>query len=1409
MSTIANDAHRPDAENSDDTIFSADAERAPLSAGQRRAWFVQTRDPEDVTLNVCLAFRLTGALDAPRLRSAVEHVVARHDILHTTYGADADGEPYQVRGRDLPGYWQEHDLADLAEASRERRVEVLARRALGRPFDLTAEAPLRLMLIRTGAAEFVLVLVVHTICWDDDSWSIVRAELDAAYNGMPLPADPAQFVDVAVHGGGDVESDPVAIDYWLHTLRPLPHALELPGRPSAGGASARQTGHRRLDVPAGLVDRVVSFTSDYDVTPFATLLAAYYAVIHRYTATTDFLVAVPVSNRGPSAISVVGYFGNTLLMRARLRPADSFADFVAAVAADCTAAFTNQGVGIDRVVRETNPDRAAGRDGLEELVRVGFGAREGIRGFEFDGIDCAAVEFGNTEAQLPLRLTVVLDQRGVHLEAEYQADKLTQALVDQLLEHFLTLLTSAVADPSRAVGELDLFGDRNRARLLALSHGELVDAPPTTVVELVRRRITATPDVVAVVAPGSDGTPDVELTYRALDRRANRLAHWLIDQGIGAEDIVALRLPTSVEFVVAVLGVLAAGAAYLPVDPANSDERISDIDRDARPRLVLGRVELAAAEEIAAPLPEHPPTDAERVRPLRPDNLAYLVYTSGTTGRPKGVPVSHAALTEHLAGFAAEWGMSAHDRLLQSAPVSFDASLLDLFVTLTVGARLVIPKPDAFHDIPYVAELIARYKVTVLHMVPSTLSTFLMLPEVSEWRALRHVPVGGEALLGEVADRFAGVFDAELRNHYGPTEAVVSATHLTVEGPQGTRIVPIGVPNRNVYVYLLDDRLQLVPSGVVGEIYLGGRQLARGYLNRPGLTAERFVADPFLLGQRLYRTGDLARRDADGVLEFVGRADEQVKVRGYRVELGEVEAAISGHPAVAHCVVVATSDAAIGTMLAAYVVPADGAAVDLEQVRVHAAAVLPDYMLPAAYAVLDAIPLTAHGKLDRKALPQPVRGATRTFREPGSANEIRLAEQYGRILGLDRIGADDSFFDLGGHSLLAHRLVAWIREEFGVELDVRVLFGSPSVAGLAALIESRSARLGRSTRVPALSGSEKWRVVSEWSTGVELTEVPTLAALLGRARGFPPDRVAVRHGDEKLTYGVLAAWLGGAGEQARAVPGWLLTALDAAVRHAEPLVLPEPGAQTIVLSSAALAAAVADRRAVAADHRGRPDPARGCVETQLVDAVWGSVRMCVELLAAVADGATLLVPTDAQRRDPVALAALIAAHAVAHVAVEPPAFIGMTAAVGDASSVRRWDVVGIDWCATLPDIAAGMSASSVLAFGYHVPEYAGVAARGPLDGTRRARPVPGARVLVLDDMLQPVAPGVRGAVYVGGAGLASGHQDACAADRFVADPFVPGGRLFRTGDHARWDPEGWLVLETRGSWVLNSIRSYE
>ncbi|MGR6977036.1 amino acid adenylation domain-containing protein [Mycobacteroides abscessus] len=1014
-------------------------ERRGLAPGQRRMWFMQTKDPADTSLNICVAHRMRGALDQTRLRDAVAAVIRRHDVLRTVYGVDSAGEPYQLFVEEFEVPWTAVDLTDLTGDAQDRQVRALADSEFGRPFDLAADRPLRVTLLRLGAEDFVVLLVVHHICWDDNSWEVFFAELSEYYHGRPVQGDAPQFMVVSADTEPSSDAD---LTYWRRALTPLPDPLELPG--AASTYSSRAARRLAVPMPAEAAARIEEFAREHSATPFMVLLAAFGVLVHRYTGSRDFVTAIPVAERKSNAEKAIGYFGNTLLLRTVVNPDDSFASHVAAVREVCLDAFGHQNVGIDEVVREVNPSRSIGHDGMDELVRLGFSMRKDASGYRLEGVDVTQLDLAAVSAQLPLSLAIATESSGTIVEFEYQTDVLPQWLVGQLLVRYQRLLADGLSRPEETLARLELFDAEEHSALLDQSHGVLTRPSAATLVDLLDAAARATPEALAVVSD------DVELTYELLQQRSNRFARWLVAQGAGTEDVIALQMSTSVEFIVAMLGVLKSGAAYMPIDPALPEERIEYLIADAKPRIVMRPQEFRVAEAAATGLGDAPITDADRLRPLLPDNLAYVIYTSGSTGRPKGVAVAHAAIAEHVVSFTAEWSMTADDRMLQSTSVSFDASLADILCPLSLGAQLVIPKPNPFSDIGYVADLVRRRGVTVLHMVPSLLGSVLLLPEARELRGLRHVPVGGEALPGEVADKFATMFDAELRNHYGPTEAVVCSTYMSVRGPQGNSIVPIGRPNQNVYAYVLDQALKLVPAGVVGELYLGGAQLARGYRARPVLTAERFVADPFGSGGRLYRTGDLVRRNARGELEFVGRADEQVKVRGYRIELGEIEAVIGADPRVGHCVATVVDDPQVGPLLAAYVVPAGGTReIDLDELRARAQEALPAYMVPTAFAVIPEIPLTTSGKLDKRALPTPDALTERAFRLPVTPTERRMCAIYSHLFGKERVGLDDSFFELGGHSLLAARLVAQIRAQFGIDLTVRAVFDRPTPAGLA------------------------------------------------------------------------------------------------------------------------------------------------------------------------------------------------------------------------------------------------------------------------------------------------------------------------------------------------------------------------
>ncbi|MGE2723944.1 amino acid adenylation domain-containing protein [Mycolicibacterium pulveris] len=1014
---------------------------AGLSDGQRRMWFVQMADPTGAILNICLSYRLTGPLDVSRLHDAVNAVAARHPALRSTFTADADGEPQLTVHDELTPGWSAHDLSELSEHARRLRLEVLAQREFNAPFDLSTDAPLRITVVRTGADEHIMLLVAHHIAWDDGCWPVFFADLTRAYGGEPLPAPAAV---PAVDGEPSAED----LDYWRAVMADPPEPLELPGPNGSAIPTSWRSQRSTLTLPERTAEQVAKLAKESGATPYMVLLAAFGVLMHRYTHADDFLVATPVLNRPAELDDVIGYYGNTVALRLRPQPRQSFRDVLAATRDTAVGAFAHQRANLDRVVRELNPDR---RHGVERMTRVAFGARgaDGA-GFSPAGVTCERAELRGQFTQLPLAFMVEFDGPNVVVEAEYLIEVLDATLARQLLDHYAVLLDDALTNADQPISELTLMGPADLAWLRDVSAGDEFHTPARTLTDLVEAQVARTPDAVAVVYEGR------QYSYREINESANQMAHWLIEQGIGAEDRVAVLLDRSPELVITALGVIKAGAIYLPVDPTYPEDRLTFILVDSDPKLVL-REPVTELDRFRA----DNPTDADRVRALRPESTAYLIYTSGSTGLPKGVPVPHRPVAEYFVWFADEYEIDHRERLLQVASPSFDVSMGEIFGMLACGGRLVIPRPDGLRDIGYLTELLHNEGITSMHFVPSLLGLFLSLPGVNQWRTLQRVPIGGEALPGELADKFHATFDALLHNFYGPTETVINASRYKVEGAQGTRIVPIGTPKINTQIHLLDNALQPVPVGVIGEIYIGGTHVAYGYHDRPALTAERFVADPFTPGGRLYRSGDLARRNADGDIEFVGRADEQVKIRGFRIELGEVAAAISVDPSVGQAVVVASDLPGLGRSLVGYLTAAtDAEVVDVERIRNRVAAALPEYMTPAAYVVVDEIPITAHGKIDRAALPEPdmnaLAGHGAEYREPADGTERRVAALFAELLDRERVGADDSFFDLGGHSLLATKLVAAVRSQFNVDIGVREVFELGTVSALAERIDATS-----------------------------------------------------------------------------------------------------------------------------------------------------------------------------------------------------------------------------------------------------------------------------------------------------------------------------------------------------------------
>ena len=926
---------------------------------QRRLWLVQSLDPTGVVYHTSVSYRLIGQLDRARLQDAVAAVARRHEILRTTYRVDDSGMLQQHVHPDLLPRYTWHDVTDLPEQARRLRVEVLAQREFGTAIDLTDSSPVRLTVIRIRPDEHVLLIFAHQIAWDDASTHVFLSDLAAAYDNPARYAERAQVALAALNPSPDHDAE-ADRRYWQTVLPDLPEPLELPGGNGLAVVRTIRAGVCSRMLSAELIEAIDELARQHGIDRSSVLASALAVIVARYTRTDDFLIALPALDRTPQTDGAIGNLGHKAMLRITMTPHVSFREFLARTDESIRGALAHRGGALDQLIRDIALDGLHG--GAERLARVSFAYQPtALPGFGPAGIRCERTTLRAHVAHLSLSLTVEpAAPAGAVVTAQFQTEVLDQALVTQLLAHLESLLENVVQQPDTPVFALDMLGD-DADWLTEVSSGGDGNRPATDLAALVQHQVKTHPDAVAVTYEGCS------YTYRQINESANRLAHWLIERSIGTEDIVAVVLPRSPELVVTALAVVKAGATYLPIDPDYPADQIDFILSDAAPQLTIDTPVSGLTEYSCVD-----PTDEQRIRPLRCDNTAYLIYTSGSTGRPKGVPVNHTPVIDYLGWYRAQYQVSSAESVLQVASTSFDASIEEIFGTLGSGARLVIPRPDGLRDVGYLTNVLEREAITTMHLVPSLLGLFLSLPGALKWRTLRRIPIGGEALPGHLADKFLATFDAPLHNFYGPTEATIATTRYRVRTKQGNRVVPIGRPKDNTTVHLLDDTLRPVPVGVIGEIYIGGANLARGYHRRAGLTAERFVADPFGSGGRLYRSGDLARRNADGDLEFVGRADEQVKVRGHRIQLGDVAAATTVDPSVGQCVVALRDVAGIGRGLVAYMTPSAGAdTVDINRVRVRVSAALPDYMQPAAYVVLQELPITTHGKIDRDALPAP------------------------------------------------------------------------------------------------------------------------------------------------------------------------------------------------------------------------------------------------------------------------------------------------------------------------------------------------------------------------------------------------------------------------------------------------------
>ncbi|KAA9374761.1 amino acid adenylation domain-containing protein, partial [Microbispora cellulosiformans] len=1059
-------------------------EALPLSYAQQRMWFLNRLEGagEGAGYNMPLALRLSGDLDVAALEAAVADVADRHESLRTIF-PDRDGVPYQRVLDQAPPL-------TVLETTENEAGEVIAARARD-GFDVSVDLPWRVTLLRLAPAEHVLLTVVHHIAADGWSMGVLSRDLVAAYaarhegrapDWRPLPVQYADYALWQREVLGDLD-DPGSLisgqlGYWRQALAGIPQELALPVDRPRPAVSSFRGATVPVRVPPQVHSRLVELAQRGKATMFMVVQAALAVLLSRMGAGTDIPIGTAVAGRGEPALDdLAGFFVNTLVLRADLSGDPTFTELLSRVREADLAAYTHQDLPFERLVEDLNPPRSLGRNPLFQVSLAVQNAPEGKGGlWDLPGLRVRPLSSGDEAGAARVDLTLDLAEHrdgegrpsGIAGVLLYAADLFDEGTVRALAVRLVRVLEQVVSDPAVRLRNVDVLTRDERSRTLTEWNRTDRPAPAGTLAELFEAQVARTPAATAVIGPGR------EWTYAELDRAADGVARDLLARGVRPGDLVAVLMERSPDLVAVLLGVAKAGAGFVPVDPAYPAERIAFMLADAAPALVLCTPETRpAAPEDAVVLdgvrlgedsPKDPGEDprenpaghsGEHLRrglgarpgddpggPVRVagrvDDVAYVIYTSGSTGTPKGVVVTHRGLGNLAADQIAAFGVRPGSRVLQLASLSFDASVWELCMALLSGACLVVAGADRLPPHGTLAAVTAEFGVTHLTVSPSVLATTEELPE-----SLTTVVVAGETCPPWLPGRLPG---RRVVNAYGPTEVTVCATMSGPLEPEAE--VTIGRPLGNTRAYVLDEFLTPVPVGVRGELYVAGVGLARGYLNRPGLTAGRFVASPFAEGERMYRTGDVVSWTPGGELLFTGRADDQVKVRGIRVELGEIEAVLAAHESVAQAAAVVREDRLEIKSLVAYVVPA-GEAVDAAALRGYLAERLPDHMVPASVVPLPALPVTVNGKLDRAALPAPELAGL-GGRDPETAVEEVLCGLFAEVLGLERVGAEASFFELGGDSLLAMKLITRIRGVLGADVGIRSVFTAQTPAGIAA-----------------------------------------------------------------------------------------------------------------------------------------------------------------------------------------------------------------------------------------------------------------------------------------------------------------------------------------------------------------------
>lgn len=1044
---------------------SRETDAFPVSFAQQRLWFLNQLQPDDAAAyNMGGGVRLSGRLDVQALEAALAEIVWRHEVLRTTFRL-IDGEPVQVIGPKqtvtLPGF----ALQSLPVGRSEAEAITLAAQEGRQTFDLIRGPLFRARLLVLAEQEHILLLTMHHIIFDGWSLGILLHELAALYeafatgNPSPLSTVPVQYVDFAVWQRQWLQGEVLdkQVTYWKKKLSGAPNLLELPtDRPRPAMQSFRGAKYP-LSISPDLIDVLKELCGHERATLFMGLLAAFKLLLYRYTNQPDIVVGVPITGRNrPEFEETIGSFVNTLGLRTGLSGDMTFSELLAQVCVTTLEAFDHQDLPFEKLIEVVQPVRDISHT---PLFQVMFNLRNiGTLTPKLMSLELTAFEIDNGTTKFDLIFDLAETEEGLKGSIDYNSDLFDTSTIQRMAGHFQHLLEAVAANPRQRISDLHLLTPAEEKQLqVEWNLTDKVYPQPPCIHQIFEEQVERTPDAPALVFE------DESLTYNELNGRANQLAHYLRSLGVGTETLVGVLMERSPELIVALMGILKAGSAYVPLDTTLPAARLSFMLADTGARVVLTQQALAeslagasaqvvcldgANEELERQSADNPATDVQA------ENLAYVIYTSGSTGHPKGAMLHHRGVRNRLLWGITDYGLGSTDAVLYKTPLSFDVSVWEIFAPLLSGARLIVARPGGHQDSAYLIKLMAEQHVTHVDFVPSMLQVFLDEEGLERCSGLKLVTCAGEALTVELRDRFYARTQARMYNLYGPTEASLAVTYKLCERTDTERVIPIGRPMNNVRIYLLDQSLRPVPVGIPGELHIGGTAPGRGYLNRPDLTAAKFIPDPFSGsgGGRLYKTGDLARYQTDGAIQFLGRIDHQVKIRGMRLEPGEIEEVLGKHPDVKESVVLAREILAGEKSLVAYVVGNDERVPTKGELQTFLRERLPEYMVPAAYVILDELPLMPNGKVNRSKLPPPEDFRIEleaSYVAPQTDVERTIAAIWQKVFNVDKVGIHSNFFDLGGSSLLLAQVHTKLRAALNRELPMIELFKHPTIHSLA------------------------------------------------------------------------------------------------------------------------------------------------------------------------------------------------------------------------------------------------------------------------------------------------------------------------------------------------------------------------